>query len=54
MIFGVDRGSSSFVDNCKNNFLILGLGPAYGIHGKFSSAEKKISINFTKSNTIFA
>ena len=35
----------------KNNFLIIGLGPTYGINGKFGSAEKKCSINFTKSNT---
>ena len=38
--FGVDSISSSHVDNCKNNFLILGLGPTYVINGKFGSAEK--------------
>ena len=27
IIFGVDSSSSSHVDNHKNNFLILGLGP---------------------------
>ena len=43
----------SQVDNCKNNFLILGLGPTYGINGSFDSPEKKISINFTKVNTKF-
>ena len=32
IIFGVDSSSSSHVDNCKNNFLILGLGPTYGIN----------------------
>ena len=25
-IFGVDNGSSSHSDNCKNNFLVLGEG----------------------------
>ena len=43
----------SQVDNRKNNFLILGLGPTYGINGSFDSPEKKISINFTKVNTKF-
>ena len=38
------------VGNRKNNFLILGLGLTYGIDGSFSSADKRIGINFTKSN----
>ena len=37
----------------KNNFLILGLGPTYGMNGSFDSPEKKFSINFTKANTKF-
>ena len=53
IIFGVDSRSSSHVDNRKNNFLILDLGPTYGINGRFGSVEKKFSINFTKSNTKF-
>ena len=52
IIFGVDSTSSSHVDNRKNNFLTLGLGPTYGINVKFDSSEKKFSINFTKANTI--
>ena len=32
VIFGVDRSSPSHVDNHKNDFLILGLGPTYGIN----------------------
>ena len=44
---------SSHVDNHKNNFLILGLGPTYGINGISGSAEKNFSVNFTKSNTKF-
>ena len=53
IIFGVDNSSSSHVDNCKNNFLILGEGPTYGINGSFGSPEKKLSINFTEANTKF-
>ena len=53
MIFGVDNSSLSHIDNCKNSFLILGLGPTFGINGSFGSPEKKNSINFTKPNTKF-
>ena len=34
-IFGVDNSSASHSDNPKNNFLILGEGPTYGINGSF-------------------
>ena len=40
-------------DNRKNNFLVLGEGPNFGINGSFGSAEKKFSINFCKTNTKF-
>ena len=50
-IFGVDNGSSSYVDNRKTNFLLLGLGPTFGINGSFGSPKKKFSINFTKAST---
>ena len=53
IIFSADSSSSSHVDNRNNNFLILGLGPTYGINGKFGSEEKKISINLTKATTKF-
>ena len=53
IIFGVDNSLSSHVDNWINNFLVLGLGPTFGINGSFSSPEKEISINFTKANTKF-
>ena len=33
--------------------MLLDLDPTYGINGKFSSAEKKVSINFAKLNTKF-
>ena len=53
IIFGVDRSSSLYDNNCKNNFFVLGLGTTYGISKKFGTAEKKVSINFTKSNVEF-
>ena len=34
-------------------FLMLGLGPTYGINGSFGAPEKKFSFNFTKSNAKF-
>ena len=46
VIFVVDKCSSSHADNRKNNFLVLGEGPTYGINGKFS-------LYFTKANTKF-
>ena len=42
MIFGVDNSSSSHVENRKNNFLILGEDPTYGINGSFDAPEKKV------------
>ena len=38
IIFGVNNNSSSHADNCKNNFLVLGKGPTFGINGRFGSA----------------
>ena len=35
VIFGVDYSPSSHTDNCKCNFLVLGIGPIYGINGSF-------------------
>ena len=53
IIFDFDDSSSSHPDNRKNNFLILGEGPTFGINGSFRSLEKNFSINFTKANTKF-
>ena len=53
VIFVVDKCSSSHADNRKNNFLVLGEGPTYGINGSFGSSEKKFSFYFTKANTKF-
>ena len=41
----MDSAGSFPSNNCKNNFLIL------GINEIFESPEKKFSINFTKANT---
>ena len=46
--------SSSHAGNCKNNFLLLGEGPTFGVNGSFGSwlhQKKKFSINFSKANT---
>ena len=53
IIFGVDNSSLSHSDNRKNNFLIFGEDPYYGITGNFGSPEKKLSIDFTKAKTTF-
>ena len=52
-IFGVDNSSSSHSDNRKNNFLVLGEGPAFGINGSFDSPEKKVDISFSNANKKF-
>ena len=44
---------SSHADNRKNNFLVLGEGSTFGINRRFRSPEKKLSINFSKTNAIF-
>ena len=41
------------VENRKTNFLILSLGPTFGINWSFGSPEKTFKINFTKANTKF-
>ena len=43
IITGVDNSSSSHSDNCKNNFLILGDGPIFGVNG----SKHKILLEFT-------
>ena len=52
--FGVDNSSLSKNDNHKNNLLILGEVPTYGINGRFDSPEKRFSINFSQANTKFS
>ena len=53
IIFGFDRSLSSHADNRKNNFLISGGSPTYGINGSSGSPEKRFSLNFTKANAMF-
>ena len=53
IIFGVDNSSSSHVDNRKNNFLTLGLGPAFRINGSFSSPEKNLVLILLKQTQSF-
>ena len=48
VFFDVDNSSSSHVDNCKNNFLVLGEGPTDDINGTIGTAQKKTGINFSK------
>ena len=42
ILFGVNSSSSSHSDNRKNNFLVLGEDPTYGINESFGSPEKKV------------
>ena len=53
IIFGFDHSLSSHADNRKNNFLISGDSPTYGINGSSGSPEKRFSLNFTKANAMF-
>ena len=50
VIFGVDNSSSCHSGNRKNDFLILGEGPTYGINGSLGAPEKKFDIDFSKAN----
>ena len=45
---GVDNSSSSYTDNRKNNFLVLGKGRTDYINDSVSAAEQKFIINFSK------
>ena len=53
IIVGADNNSSSHSDNHKNNFLMLGEGPTYGINGSSEKPDKRFRINFAKANTKF-
>ena len=53
VIFYDDNCSSIFIDNLKNNFLVLGEGPTDGIDNSIGAAETKFIINLTKENTKF-
>ena len=49
LIFGADISSSSYTDNYKNSFLVLGKGPTDGIIGEVVT----FCINFSKPKTKF-
>ena len=51
--FGADMSSSAHDNNKTKNILILGEGITQGLDDTALTAEKKYSINFTKSNTKF-
>ena len=53
IIFGVDMGSSTKIDNRKKDILILGKGPMQCLEHTLS-AEKMYSINFTEHNKKFS
>ena len=53
IIFRVDMGLSTMIDNKGKDILILGEGPTQGLGEHSLSAEKMYSINFTKVNTKF-
>ena len=42
ILLGVNNSSSSHSENWKNNFLLLGEVPTYGIDGGFESPGKKV------------
>ena len=54
VIFGVDDSSSSHTDNRKNNFLVWGNSPTYGINGSFGSTEKSLVIILVQQIQNFA
>ena len=51
IIFDVDNTSTCLTGNCKNNYLVLSEGPTDDINGNVSTAEKKVSITFSKTKT---
>ena len=52
-ILDFDNSSSSHINNWKNNFLVLGGGPTYGINGSAGAEEKEILLALVKANTKF-
>ena len=43
IVFGADNSSSSYSNNRKNIFLILGESPTYRVNGSFGLAQKQLS-----------
>ena len=53
IIFDVGNNSSLHSYNCKNDFLVLGEGPPFGVNERFGAPENNFDISFSKGNTQF-
>ena len=53
IIFGVHNSLSSRTDNRKNNFLLSGKGPTYGINKALVHQRKTFIINLSKAKAKF-
>ena len=53
VIFGVNITSSSYTDNQKNGFLVLGEGPTEGINDSVGAAEKSLILTSVKHRQHF-
>ena len=53
IIFGVHNSLSSHTDNRRDNFLLLGEGPTYGINKALVHQRKMFIINLSKSKAKF-
>ena len=52
-IFGLNNSSSSYTDNWKKNFLVLGKGDAFGFNGTFSEREIEFNVIFSNARSNF-
>ena len=53
VIFGFNITSSSYTDNQKNRFLVLGGGPTEGINDSVGAAEKSLILTSVKQRQHF-
>ena len=53
IIFGTDNSSSSYTNNKKNDFLILGDGLTFRINGSLGSSEKRLVLILVKQRQSF-
>lgn len=52
VIFGADNSSSRHSDNRRNNFLVIGHETTDVINNSVATVEKKLVVNFAKSNLL--
>ena len=52
-VSGVGNSLTSYINNYKNDYLVLGERDTLGINGSFGAPEKKFNINFSKAKTKF-